>query len=94
MFLRVEARAEAGDRLVFELVDARDLETGLMAMNRTVGFTASIAARLIAAGEIRGRGLLSPLRDVPWTPFVSELERRGVRVRERADRVDRGRHGD
>jgi saccharopine dehydrogenase-like NADP-dependent oxidoreductase len=42
-------------------VDRRDTETGLLAMQRTVGFTASIGAQLLLRGDIRARGLLSPV---------------------------------
>jgi saccharopine dehydrogenase-like NADP-dependent oxidoreductase len=58
----------------------RDLETGHSAMSRTVGYTASIGAQMIASGQITGRGLLSPVNDVPYEPFVRELQRRGIRA--------------
>jgi saccharopine dehydrogenase-like NADP-dependent oxidoreductase len=67
-------------RVVYQVVDRRDLGSGLLAMQRTVGYTASIGAQMIVRGDIRGRGLLSPLRDVPAQPFFEELGRRGIRV--------------
>ncbi len=84
--LRVEAGGTgAGTKsLTLELVDYRDLSTGLMAMNRTVGFAASIAAQMLASGAIERRGVLSPVRDVPWAPFVSELAARGIAIVESA----------
>ncbi|MFZ4780016.1 MAG: saccharopine dehydrogenase family protein [Terrimicrobiaceae bacterium] len=69
-------------RLVLSLVDYRDLSTGLLAMNRTVGFTASIAAQMLASKGIQARGLLSPLRDVPYEEFVAQLCQRGMSVQE------------
>jgi saccharopine dehydrogenase-like NADP-dependent oxidoreductase len=63
-------------------VDYRDLATGLMAMNRTVGFAASIAAQMIVSGRIRGKGLLSPANDVPYADFAAELAKRGMTVHE------------
>jgi saccharopine dehydrogenase-like NADP-dependent oxidoreductase len=71
-------------RIVLQLVDRRDLETGLSAMSRTVGFAASIGAQLIGRGTISGTGLLSPARDVPFEPFTTELGKRGLTV----ERVD------
>jgi len=67
-------------RLVYEMCDLRDLETGLMAMNRTVGYTASIGAQMILRGDIAQRGLLSPLTDVPVSLFLQELQARGITV--------------
>ncbi len=84
VILRVEAQGTGGpgDGLTLELVDFRDLRTGLFAMNRTVGFAASIAAQMIVSGGISGEGVLSPIHDVPWQPFVSELSRRGITIAE------------
>lgn len=70
-------------RVTVDLVDRRDLTTGLMAMNRTVGFPAAIAARMLADGRIADRGLLSPARHVPCQPFLDELARHGIVTRER-----------
>lgn len=67
-------------RVRYQVLDLRDLESGLLAMQRTVGFTASIGAQMLLRGEIPGRGLLSPLTDVPAEPFFAALQRRGVRT--------------
>ncbi len=75
-------RSGCRSRLVFDVVDRKDTSTGLTAMSRTVGFSASIAAQMIAQGTIAARGLLSPVRHVPYAPFVAELARRGIAVRE------------
>jgi lysine 6-dehydrogenase len=85
VILRVDARGEGGasDRLVLELIDYGDPVTGLMAMNRTVGFPASIAAQMLASGQISARGLLSPIQHMPWTTLVEELSRRGITIVER-----------
>lgn len=79
--VEVEGRKDGRPfRAIQQVLDCRDLETGFLAMNRTVGFTASIGAQMIAGGDIEGRGLLSPLRDVPYQAFVRELKDRGVEV--------------
>jgi saccharopine dehydrogenase-like NADP-dependent oxidoreductase len=69
-------------RAVLQVIDQRDLETGFTAMNRTVGYTASIGALMIGRGALRQRGLLSPLRDVPYELFKEELARRNIQVSE------------
>jgi saccharopine dehydrogenase-like NADP-dependent oxidoreductase len=81
--IRVVVRGRKAGRprsFVFQVIDLKDLETGFTAMNRTVGFTASIGAQMILNGTINRRGILSPVRDVPWEPFQRELERRHIRV--------------
>jgi len=85
--LRVEAwgrKAGRPHRIVYDLLDWRDRDTGLFAMNRTVGYTASIAAHLVARGEVAAHGVLSPTRDVPCARVVEELGRRGIRIERRA----------
>jgi saccharopine dehydrogenase-like NADP-dependent oxidoreductase len=67
-------------RVVFDVLDRKDLATGLSAMSRLVGFTASIGAQLIGTGQLAKRGLLSPVTDVPWAPLALELEKRGITV--------------
>ena len=68
------------DRLIYHVIDYRDLETGFTAMNRTVGFPASIATQMILNDEIRERGLLSPIHDIPFESFIAELKKRGIQV--------------
>ena len=69
-------------RAVLQVIDYRDLVSGFTAMNRTVGYTAAIGALMIADGRLAKRGLLSPLRDVPYDLFKEELSKRGIRVSE------------
>lgn len=69
--------------LIYDMVDTRDLETGLFAMNRTVGFTASIAAQMIASNTIKRRGLLRAVRDIPYIEMIEELKKRGIIVTEK-----------
>ena len=84
--LRVDVRGlKNGERrqVVYELTDVRDLETGLMAMNRTVGYTASIGVQMVLRGDITKRGLLSPLTDVPFDRLLAELSGRGISITRR-----------
>ncbi len=66
--------------LHYQLIDYRDLETGFFAMNRTVGFTASIAAQLVLSGRVSRPGVLSPARDVPAHEVLQALEARNMIV--------------
>ena len=65
---------------VYQVIDYRDLDTGFTAMSRTVGYTASIGAQMVARGDVKGTGFLSPVNDVPFRKFASELEKRGIAV--------------
>jgi len=83
--VRVDAQGIKDGRprhLVYQVVDRRDVQTGLMAMNRTVGYTCSIGAQMILRGDIRKRGLLSPITDIPAEVFFNELRQRGITVQQ------------
>lgn len=69
-------------RLTSTLLIERDLDTGIMAMSKGVGYTAAIVARMIAAGEIDAKGVLSPMKDIPFEPFMDGLKKRGIHIRE------------
>lgn len=69
-------------RITYDMLDMRDMETGLFAMNRTVGYTASIAAQMIVKGEIKKKGLLTPIRDIPYKRFLEEIRKRGITITE------------
>ncbi len=89
--LRVEAwglKQGFRKKMVYEVIDYRDLETGLFAMNRTVGFTASIAAQLILSGEVNRPGVLSPIADVPGSRVLEELQRRNIQVVKREEKLN------
>ncbi len=68
-----------------DLTDYRDLKSGLFAMNRTVGYTVSIAAQMILSGAITQPGVLSPARDVPAGKVLEELQARGMLVERRVE---------
>jgi saccharopine dehydrogenase-like NADP-dependent oxidoreductase len=81
--VRIEVRGRRADKercAVYQMIDRRDLATGHTAMSRTVGYTASIGAQMIGSGALAKPGLLSPVTDVPYAPFVRELARRDIRV--------------
>ena len=66
---------------VVELVDTFDDETGFTAMERGTGWSAAIVAEMMARGQIpRGTGGVET--QVPASPFVEELRRRGFNLSE------------
>jgi lysine 6-dehydrogenase len=83
----VGLRGSRRERVVFQVIDRRDLATGFTAVSRLVGFAVSIGVHLIGSGRIERRGLLSPLTDVPFEPFARELARRGVPIEREVTRV-------
>jgi saccharopine dehydrogenase-like NADP-dependent oxidoreductase len=75
-------------RLTSRLLIERDLETGLMAMAQGVAYPASIVAQMIATGAIQGKGVLSPMRDIPCPAFMEALQSRGIVVEEEETALD------
>ncbi|MBT6615762.1 MAG: hypothetical protein HOB38_26955 [Deltaproteobacteria bacterium] len=75
-------------KITYDLIDYRDLETGLFAMNRTVGFTSSIGALMILSGKITHTGVLSPVRHVPAQEFLEEVKARGMRIDYKIEEMD------
>ncbi|WP_106496335.1 saccharopine dehydrogenase family protein [Lentibacillus sp. Marseille-P4043] len=68
--------------ITYDMVARRDLTTGLFAMNRTVGYTASIVAQMIAKKIITKTGVLSPTTDIPFELFIKEISKRGIKINE------------
>ena len=60
-------------RVVLQIIDKRDLKSGLTAMQRTVGFPMSIGAQMILDGRISQRCIVNPV-SVPFEHFIEELE--------------------
>lgn len=81
-FVRVDVRGTRGAerrRVVYDLIDTRDFATGFTSMQRTVGYTLALGARLILDESLPRRGLLTPL-EVPYDLVFPALARRGIRV--------------
>ena len=75
-------------RMTTRMIIERDLETGLMAMSKGVGFPASIVAQMIAADEITAKGVLTPMFDIPYQLFTERLVDRGIVVEIEEERLD------
>ena len=83
MILRTEVKGKKGNhtqRVLVQMIDRRDLQMGFTAMSRTVGYTASIGAQMIATGKITKRGVLTPVNDVPCIALKRELAKREIRI--------------
>jgi lysine 6-dehydrogenase len=83
VIVRIDVKGSKGSekkRIIHQVIDRRDLRTGFTAMSRTVGYTTSIGALMIGTGAITKRGVLSPVKDIPYGPFVQELERRDIQI--------------
>jgi lysine 6-dehydrogenase len=84
VFVRVKAIGEKDGKpaqAVIELEDHFDETTGFTAMERTTGWDAAIVAEMMAHGQTpHGAGGVETF--VPAVPFVSELRRRGFRIKE------------
>jgi len=84
--LRVICRGRKNRRpaeLTLDMLEYYDPATGFSAMERTTGFSTGIVAAMLARGEIRDKGVVPLETSVPAGPFVKELHRRGMAVREK-----------
>ncbi len=74
-------------RFTASLLIERDLETGIMAMSKGVAYTACIVAKMIVNGEIKGKGVLSPITHIPVAPFMERLKKRGIIITEKMEKL-------
>jgi lysine 6-dehydrogenase len=82
--VRVTCRGKKSGRdtqLQFDILDYHDDATGFGAMERTTGFPAAIVAQMVADGLI-APGAHPLEKAIPGKPFVDELVRRGIRLKE------------
>ena len=88
--LRIVAEGEKNKRplrIVYELIDHYDPDTGIHSMARTTGYTATMIARAFAQGLIRRKGIIPPEYlgfDPVCLQFILKgLEARKIKVREK-----------
>jgi len=74
-------------RFTSSMLIERDLETGIMAMSKGVAYTACIVAKMIARGEIKEKGVLSPITHIPVAPFMERLKKRGIVITEKMEEL-------
>jgi lysine 6-dehydrogenase len=84
VIVRVKATGEKDGKeaeSLVEVIDYYDEETGFTAMERGTGWSAAIVAEMMARGETpKGAGGVEKM--VPAKPFVDQLNRHGIKVRE------------
>lgn len=68
-------------KLIWDLLDREDPETGITAMERCTGFTLSIVGLMMGRGTIEGPGVLPPDEGVPAGALIEELAERGIEIR-------------
>jgi len=74
-------------RFTSSMLIERDLRTGIMAMSKGVAYTACIVAKMIARGEIKEKGVLSPITHIPVAPFMKRLKKRGIVITEKMEEI-------
>lgn len=82
-YIRIEGSGMchgARKRIVYTIVDFKDLETGLTSMQRLVGFTVSIVAGLMADGVYKEPGLHLPM-DMKLELMEGELKKRNILIK-------------
>ena len=80
--LRVEVRGKNGKRVAWQLLDYSDEAHGISAMMRTTGYSLAITGMMQVDGRIVAKGVHTPDEAVPFAPYVAELAKRGVEIRE------------
>jgi saccharopine dehydrogenase-like NADP-dependent oxidoreductase len=79
-------------RITYDLFDRYDERTGVHSMARTTGYTATTAARLIAEGLFRRKGISAPEHigmDIRCVKFMLDgLAERGVVYRQKVEQMD------
>ena len=86
--MRVIAKGKMGS-VVYDMVDRYDEKDGVSSMGKTTAYTGSIVTQMLGSGEIKGKGVIPPevaIRGRRVEKLLSELGRRGVRVKRSAGR--------
>jgi lysine 6-dehydrogenase len=83
VLVRVTAEGEKegeARKLVYEIIDRQESNTGLTAMMRCTAFPAAIIARLAASGQITARGVKPQEVVVKPSLFIPQLIKRGINL--------------
>jgi lysine 6-dehydrogenase len=65
----------------WELLDYHDAERGISAMERATGFSLAITGIMQVRRHVAGSGVLTPDEAIPPELYISELAKRGVKIR-------------
>jgi lysine 6-dehydrogenase len=80
--LRIEVTGRDKRRVAWQLLDYADEKAGVSAMMRTTGYSLAITGLMQVDGRITAAGAHTPDEAVPFQPYVDELKKRGVEIRE------------
>jgi len=84
--LRIDVKGRKGDREVtqtYDMIDYYDEKEATTSMARTTAFPASIAAQMVANGEVKEKGIVPcelAFRGERFTKFMKELGARGITI--------------
>jgi len=70
-----------GRKIRYDLVDYADRRSGLTAMMRTTGFSASIVALMLGRGQVECNGAFTGENCVPSAVYIRELRERGLHLK-------------
>jgi lysine 6-dehydrogenase len=68
--------------LTFNLVDFQDESDNITAMMRTTSFPTSVIGQFLVQNQIKQRGVMTPEQCVPLEPLLTELNNRGIHVKQ------------
>ena len=86
----VEVTGESGGedaKCIYSLVQSYNESYGVSATAYLTGVPLSVAAQMLARGEIDKKGVLPPETAIPAKRFFAELARRGIKIRETIQRT-------
>ena len=69
-------------KVTFRLIDYYDVKHGISAMMRTTGYSLSITGQMQVDGRVVAKGVRTPDEAIPFSEYVKELARRGVKIEE------------
>ena len=71
---------------MFQLIDYRDMETGVLSMAKTTGYTGSIVAQLMYEGKIKEKGIVMPeelgANEELFREILREYSKRNITIKE------------
>lgn len=89
VLLRVIIAGEKSEEQVtyeYEMVVKKNTDVGVTAMARATACTISVVAQMIGNGVIQDRGVFPPETVVPGQPYITEMAKRGVVIKETSHR--------
>jgi lysine 6-dehydrogenase len=80
--LRIEVMGRSGRRAAWQLLDYYDASHGISAMMRTTGYSLAVTGLMQVDDRVNATGVHTPDEAVPFQPYVDELKKRGIEIRE------------